>query len=156
HEQEVTGVAVSPDGKLAVSCGKDGTVRVWDLEAGVEKTQVKNVPLQVQAIAWSPRGDRVLLGGGAEDGGKKPVTLREWDPTPGSATRGIPQEAAVRCLAFLPDGKSAVVAGGSDADKDYALYLWSWTEGKESRLTGHTDEVLSLAVSADGKRAFTC
>jgi WD40 repeat protein len=29
HTAGPTAVAVTPDGKYAVSCGKDGTVRVW-------------------------------------------------------------------------------------------------------------------------------
>src|SRR5262249_20714594 len=32
HEGDVTGVAISPDGQLAVSCGHDGAVIVWNLK----------------------------------------------------------------------------------------------------------------------------
>ena len=34
HDGSVAAVAVSADGRRAVSGGDDGTVRVWDLETG--------------------------------------------------------------------------------------------------------------------------
>ena len=34
HSDWVTGVAVTPDGKRAVSASEDNTLKVWDLETG--------------------------------------------------------------------------------------------------------------------------
>ena len=36
HTDFVNDIAYSPDGKFVVSAGEEGTVRVWDVETGVE------------------------------------------------------------------------------------------------------------------------
>jgi WD40 repeat protein len=156
HDQEVTCVAVSPDGKSGVSGGKDGTVRVWNLEDGVEKSQVKNLPLDVRAICWSPRENKVLFGGSLRDGAQDKFTLCEWETKPGAPAKRLPHDSPVRCLAFLPNGKAALAAGGSGPDAGCALHLWDWSTGEEHLLSGHTDEVLGLAVTADDARAISC
>jgi WD40 repeat protein len=36
HRSSVNGVAITPDGRRAVSASQDNTLRVWDLESGKE------------------------------------------------------------------------------------------------------------------------
>src|SRR5271163_1701121 len=56
--------------------------------------------------------------------------------------------AAVRCLAYSPDGR--MLASGSD---DHLIKLWDPATSQErGRLTGHTDWVRAVAFSPDGKQ----
>src|SRR5262245_52677365 len=48
HKGQVNSVAISPDEKQLVSCGLDGTVRIWEVETGKEIKQHKDHT----EIAW--------------------------------------------------------------------------------------------------------
>ena len=54
-------VAVSADGRRAVSGGDDGTVRVWDLEEGVELAFFAS-DSKITELAVTPAGTRVIAG----------------------------------------------------------------------------------------------
>jgi WD40 repeat protein len=52
---------------------------------------------------------------------------------------------------FSPDGKRIVSAAGDEVES--AINVWDATNGSQSlALRGHSAKVISLAVSADGKR----
>ena len=54
-------VAVIADGRRAVSGGEDGTVRVWDLEEGVEFAFFA-ADSKITELAVTPAGTRVIAG----------------------------------------------------------------------------------------------
>ena len=66
------GVAVSADGRTAVSGGTDGTVRVWDLAGTAAPRVLTGHTGAVRAVAVSADGRTAVSGG--EDG-----TVRVWD-----------------------------------------------------------------------------
>ena len=49
HSADVTGVAVTPDGKRAVSGSLDHTLKVWDLETGRVLRTLEGHTLAVKA-----------------------------------------------------------------------------------------------------------
>jgi WD40 repeat protein len=85
HEGPVPGVAFTPDGLLA-SCGEDGTVRVWNPQAGTSYA-VRAWLRPLHGLAVSPGGSRVASCG---DGG---VWLDATAPTaaPAAAPIGGPE-----------------------------------------------------------------
>ena len=78
HDGSVSAVAVSADGRRAVSGGCDGTVRVWDLDTGEPPHALTGHDGLVRAVAVSADGRRAVSGG--DDG-----TVRVWDLDTGTA-----------------------------------------------------------------------
>jgi len=54
-------------------------------------------------------------------------------------------------LAFLPDNKTIAVGGGGVGEDHHKIFLLNVTTGLPTHcLVGHTDEVTSVAVTANG------
>jgi WD40 repeat protein len=110
-------VALSPDGKLAVSGGDDHTLRFWNCANGKPIRKLQMRPW-VGGMRFSPDGK--LLATTAVD------SVRFWDP---ARRKEIHKRFAVKQpgygLAFSPDGsKLAVVAGAS-------VQVWDMQLGKK-------------------------
>lgn len=142
HAGGATAVAVSHTGKLAVSGGEDGVIRLWSLPEGrlqAELREHKNGP--VQSLDFSP--DSLRLASAGEDG-----TVRVWDLSTNKELficRDHRDWVAV--VAYLPDGKSLVSAG---ADK--CIRFWDARTGAPTgTLSGHTKTIRDLAVHPDGQ-----
>lgn len=71
HGSLVNVVAVSSDGKQAVSGSEDGTLKVWDLKTGEASFPLKGHEKSVTAIAITPDNEQVISA--SEDG-----TLKVW------------------------------------------------------------------------------
>ncbi|MCO5166720.1 MAG: protein kinase [Planctomycetes bacterium] len=61
HPTSTYALAVSPDGRRALTGASDGVVRLWDLTRGAEVRAVA-LPALALVAAWSPRGDVVAVG----------------------------------------------------------------------------------------------
>jgi eukaryotic-like serine/threonine-protein kinase len=98
----------------------------------------------VTALAISPEG-HTLLSGGADR------TLRLWDLAGGQERARLGEaRQEVGCACFVP-GAGLVLAG-----QGVTVRAWDPASGREVfRLTGHTDAVRAVAVSADGRYAAT-
>jgi WD40 repeat protein len=76
--RNVCGIAISPDGRRALSCGNAGLVELWDLETGKQIIAFKGHVGRVSDVAFLPDGRTAVSGG--FDG-----TIRLWrlpDPPP--------------------------------------------------------------------------
>ena len=65
-------MAITPDGKRAISASDDHTLRLWDLESGQCLHTYEEHTREVTAVAISPDGKRALSA-------SKDNTLRLWD-----------------------------------------------------------------------------
>src|SRR5262249_48377679 len=72
HTDSVNAVALSTDGKRAISGCLDNTVRVWDLESSAPPHILEGHALPVHAVALSTDGKRAISG--SDDN-----TLLVWD-----------------------------------------------------------------------------
>jgi WD40 repeat protein len=154
-ENRVNAIAFSPDGTLLAACSSNGSVALWDVATGKKKSDLGKNPNGGTGLAFSPDGKTVACGNFYRE-----LTIKFWDVTSGKETRSLESKAPISAFAlkFLPDGKTLAV-GGFDKDglRDPAargayVALWNLETGKEHRLTGHTQGVISLSTNHDGTR----
>jgi WD40 repeat protein len=60
HTDEIYRMEVLPDGRRAISGGKDGTLRVWDLETGAALHTLRHSQGGVQEMLVTPDGSRAI------------------------------------------------------------------------------------------------
>jgi WD40 repeat protein/nucleoside phosphorylase len=134
------GVAHSPDGRLLAS-SHWGTVRLWDLETGLEQRILHDHEGWVRGVVFSPDGK--MLASWADDG-----TVSLWELGTRIERRVLKGHArSVLSVAFSADGKT--LASG---DRSGIVSLWEVGTGTQQHVfKGHAGRVLSVAFSADGK-----
>lgn len=145
HTTPVCALAVTPDGKRALSSSFDGTLRLWDLEKLEEIRSFQKAEGVVWDAALAPDGKTAAT---AEFGG----AIRLWDVEKGEATAllGSHPDSAL-AVAFYDNGHK-LISGGRDG----VVRLWdvaTQTKLRENNI--HRGVwVESIAVSPDGKRVI--
>ena len=145
HSDAVSGVALSGDGRLAVSASADKTLKVWEVESGRELRTLAGHSDSVHGVAVS--GDGRLAVSASDDN-----TLKVWDLESGRELRTLHgHTGAVTGVAVSGDGRLAV-----SASADNTLKVWEVESGRELRtLEGHTVHVTGVALSGDGRLAVS-
>jgi WD40 repeat protein len=149
HTGVVQAVAFAPDGRFAVSGGRDGKVIVWDLETGA-RTPLVEGGSGSRIVAFSPDG-RLLAATVSCDG-----TLSLWNTKTWKLVRKLSGgQNDVRSLAFSLDGQR-LAAGAYDR----SIVVWNDLPGIAQRnvqstvepltLTRTPSEVVSVAFSPRG------
>jgi WD40 repeat protein len=113
---------------------------LWDVATGVAR-QALTASGFVQAMAFSPNGQRLAAGGGFD-------CISLWDTETGEAVARIAISSQdVSAVAFSPDGQT-LAAGVQSA----AVYLWNVASGRERlRLAGWEGPATSIAFTPDGR-----
>lgn len=123
HEGEVTAVEISPDGRLIVSGGLDGKVRIWNVADGKE-LHAFGENLEVTDVAFSPDGKRVLCAARNE---RKKDVLQIWDYSKEKLREEIEGHSQrINTVAYSPDGK--MIASGSG---DNTVKTWYARNGRD-------------------------
>jgi cytochrome c len=140
HGGPVRALAISADGKTAVSGSFDTSAIRWSLTRNAAEQVLRFHQSAVNAVALTPDG-RIVTGGA--DG--KIAIWQADSPTPQRVLEG--HVAPVVSLAVSPDGKTL-----ASASWDRTIRLWSLTGGGEPRvLEDHQQNVNGVAFTPDGK-----
>jgi WD40 repeat protein/serine/threonine protein kinase len=146
HTNVVITVAVSPDGKTALSGSGDRTMRWWDLETGTQLRVFNGHKSWVFSVAFSPDGRRALSG-------STDSTARIWDLYSGDEIRRFDQVHTdmVRAVDISRDGTLAL-SGGNDGQ----VLLWDVVTGHVIRKfgDGHSS-VNAVSFSPDEQYAVS-
>jgi cell division cycle protein 20 (cofactor of APC complex) len=147
HEQEVCGLAWSPDGETLSSGGNDNLLCLWDAStssASAPRVRITDHQAAVKALAWSPH-ERNLL---ATGGGTADRTIKFWNTRSGVLLNSIDTGSQVCALQWNPFEKEILSSHGYARNQ---LSLWKYPSmTKIKEFEGHTSRVLHMAVSPDG------
>lgn len=166
----VSDIAFNGRGDRVVSGGLAGILRVWDLsgrqvwQADVANklpqpfrdkiSLAKNYPAAVLGVAFSPDGDRIASASADWPTNSMSVgVLQRWNSATG-APFGDPTsvDLAVMGTGFSSDDRDGagerVVAGSFSP---YAVELWNATRQDQFTFLGHQAQVVSIAVSIQGR-----
>lgn len=145
HTGGVNAVAVTPDGRHAVSASHDHTLKLWDLASGKEVRTFAGHAGGVNAVAVTLDG-RYAISGSTDN------TLKLWELASGQEVRTFAgHKGGVNAVAVTPNGRYAL-----SASDDYTLKLWELATGQELRpFAGHTGEVTVVTVTPDDRHVLS-
>lgn len=138
-----TAVALTPDGRRAVSCGSDNIVRVWDVQSGSQLMQLTGHSDELRCVAVSPDGTTA-----ATAGFDKTVIL--WDLKSGRLLHRLEgHRRSVWSLAYSADGELLASGGQLDA------HVWDVATGKSLQTLNVGSQMNAVTFAADGKSLLT-
>ena len=154
HVWEVNCLAFSKDGRILVSGGLDGAIKIWnwhreellhtlnrpvDFFGGVASWFDSSVGI-IWCVAISPDGKTV-----AASGSQQPIQL--WNAENGRLLRTFTEHSdSIYALAFSPDGET-LASGGADN----TIRIWNFHTGELLETLEHLGPVKSVVFSYDGK-----
>lgn len=143
HGGPVRALAVSPDGRLALSGSFDTTAILWDIAAGRLLAQWRGHDNAVNAVAVLPDG-RFATGG--EDG--RILLWRNGGQGPETRIEG--HDGPVASLSLSPDGTRL-----ASASWDGTARITVLATGEASVVTGHRGPLNAVAFAPDGRSIAT-
>ncbi len=144
HQGSMTAVALSPDGRWALSGDGVGIIVLWDLESSeIVSTTLRHDGL-VLALAFSPDGSQAISS--AADAG-----MILWDITSGQALKQYSVVLNAELVTFGPGGQTLYL-GLSNGQ----IQVWDLETGLETDLyASHTNIIWDLELAQDASLALS-
>jgi WD40 repeat protein len=158
HTAAIKRIATDAAGRWAVTASDDKTARVWEVARGrqlvvLRPPQDAGNEGKLNAVALSPDGAVVAVGGWTGGDWDKEVAIYLFDRTSGQLLRRLPGlPNVVHHLAFSPDGRwLAASLGGANG-----VRIFEATRGEETgRDAAYGADSYSVHFSPDGRRLLT-
>jgi WD40 repeat protein len=133
---ELHTLAFTPDGRDLVTAGSDGVIKVWQVDTGVERLQLKAVGAP---HAMAAAGDHIVA---ISDDGK----LQCWDRLGGALLARVDLPATNASLALRADGRRVSVNAGGPLVVELSL-----PEAQTTAQRTHESNVSAMRYLPDGR-----
>jgi WD40 repeat protein len=157
HTAMVRQAFLSPDGRHVMTASFDKTIRIWEVLTG-EPLGTFRLPVgpgaegAINAIAVSPDGRRLAVGGNPFGGGKLGILVHIVSLETGRVETVLKgHKQAITSLAFSPDNRFL-----ASSSFDGTVHVHATTDWKlAAELKGHTDNVNQVAWHKSSMRLAT-
>ena len=113
HEDTITSLAYSPDGKFLASASEDRTIKIWDAASGQNIATYTGHTESITSITYSPNGK--FLASASND-----KSIKIWDTFSGqNVSTYTGHEGKVTSIAYSPNGKFL-----ASASEDKSIKIW--------------------------------
>lgn len=135
--RDVNFVAFSPNGLKVITCGRNGSIAVWDVNSGdLKKLEISEK--YYRNVTLSPDGRYIVT---AEDDG-----IQFWNTQSGELFRTLKGIRAP--FTFSPDGRKIAAQGDDDS-----VHVFDSQSGKILRtMEGEGYSIYSIVFSSDGRK----
>lgn len=147
ERSQIVALAVTPDGRHAISAGLNARLSVWDLATGQEIYTLKGHKSHATQLATTPDGRCAISAAGTTYGPYSPDnSLKIWDLEQGKERLSFTgHQSNVMALAITPDGQHAI-----SSSWDRTVKMWRLDNGQlVATFTGES-EILTCDLSPDG------
>jgi len=141
HSSRVNCAVFGPDHRWLATGGADNSIRLWDVDSGLELRALTGHQNWIRSLAVNGNGD--LLVSGSND-----RTVKVWNVSSGRETLTLTgNEGVVEAVLLSPDGRR-IISGSADR----TIRVWDATSGRPLQtLKNNTAAITALAVSPNGK-----
>jgi WD40 repeat protein len=152
HTDLVTSVAITANGRLAISASDDRTLEVWDLDQSQKLHVLKGHTDWVKHVVVTADGKRAISATGSGLFASEPeANLRIWDLTNGVELKSLNAGLnVITSLAVTQDGKRIIFTSDSGD-----LQVWDMETGERIARFNSEYGLFALAVSPDGSTIVT-
>lgn len=144
HNDAVTRVAFSPDGKMIATTSRDGTIKLWNTNNFSLKQTLKEHAYTVYGVDFYAKQNKdIIIATGGEDG-----IVKLWKQDNRRQKKILEHDERVESLKFSPDGKNIVTVG-----EEKSIKFWGFGKQNSSGIEPEIDSgVNRVAFSPDGER----
>jgi serine/threonine protein kinase len=143
HKSPAWCVAISPNGRLALSGGANGELILWEIATGKALRNFVGHTSGVWSTAFSPDGTQALSG-------SYDSSAILWNLADGRSLQVLRTPFSIHGVCFTPDGKQGITAGSDSIPR-----LWNLRNGKQVRAYQPSQiELCGIAVSPNGRWAL--
>lgn len=146
HNKDILDMDISPCGNYIATCGKDYTIKCWNINNGNMEIELKQHTAKVNAVKYSPCGKYIYSA-------SNDASIIKWDASTGKILSRMMSSSGAGIAVIALSNEGTILAS---CTYDHTTHIWDTGTGKE--LSGrnienavHNKWIYELNFSEDGK-----